>query len=109
MNKREIVIFGLGLLVGYVLVKATKSKDVVLSSTPNLPDTSSQTQEPAIVGIEAGTTQIQEPEVIEAVDEPKISDCKDKWIKFAETRKFTSAEQEQNTYNNFMTACVNQS
>ena len=109
MNKREIILFGVGFLVGYMIIRATKNNVVINPETQSLPDTFAETIPPAIAGTVAGTTQIQEPEVIETVDDPKITYCKEKWIKFAETRKFASAEQEQATYDNFMTSCVTQS
>ncbi len=109
MNKREIILFGVGFLVGYMVIRATKNNVVVNPETQSLPDTFAETIPPATAGTVAGTTQIQEPEVVETVEDPKIALCKDKWIKFAETRKFGSAEQEQATYDNFMTSCVSQS
>ena len=109
MNKRDIIFFGVGFLVGYAVIKATKNNVVVAPQRQSLPDTSAETIPPAIAGTVAGTTQIQEPEIVETVDDPKVSYCKEKWIKFAETRKFGSAEQEQQVYDNFMTSCVTQS
>jgi hypothetical protein len=105
-------LFGVGFLVGYLVIRATKKSNVVASTnTQSLPNTSAETIPPATAGTvgSAGTTQIQEPEVIETLEDPKITACKEKWIKFAETRKFGSAEQEQATYDNFMTSCVGQS
>jgi hypothetical protein len=109
MNKREIILFGVGFLVGYMVIRATKNNVVLNPATESLPDTFAETIPPATAGTIAGTTQIQEPEIVETLEDPKIADCKEKWIKFAETRKFASAEQEQATYDNFMTSCVAQS
>jgi hypothetical protein len=109
MNKREIILFGVGFLVGYMVIRATRNNVVTAPVTQSLPDTSAETIPPATAGTVAGTTQIQEPEVVEAVEDPKITGCKDKWIKYAETQKFGSQEQMQNTYDNFMTSCVAQS
>lgn len=109
MNKREVILFGVGFLVGYLVIRATKNNVVINPETQTLPDTFADTIPPAMVETVSGTTQIQEPEVIETVDDPKIAYCKEKWIKFAETRKFPSAEQEQATYDNFMRSCVVQS
>ena len=73
-----------------------------------LPDTSNQTLPPASKNepAEAGTTQIEEPEVVETLDTPKISYCKEKWIKYSENKKFGSEDQLQNTYDNYMANCV---
>ena len=111
MNKRDIIFFGVGFLVGYAVIKATKNNVVVAPQRQSLPDTFAETIPPETAGTigNAGTTQIQEPEIVETVDDPKVSYCKEKWIKFAETRKFGSAEQEQQVYDNFMTSCVTQS
>jgi hypothetical protein len=51
---------------------------------------------------------VEEPEVIETLDTPQVVLCKEKWLKFSETQKFSSQEQMQNTYDNFMTSCVGQ-
>jgi hypothetical protein len=109
MDKRGIILFGVGFLVGYMVIRATRNNIVVAPKTESLPNTFAETIPPATAGTVAGTTQIQEPEVIETVEDPEIAFCKEKWIKFAETRKFSSAEQEQATYDNFMTSCVAQS
>ena len=109
MNKREIILFGVGFLVGYMVIRATKNNVVLNPETQSLPNTFAETIPPATAGTVAGTTQIKEPEVVETVEDPEIAGCKEKWIKFAETRKFPSAEQEQATYDNFMTSCVAQS
>ena len=112
MDKRGIILFGVGFLVGYMVIRATKNNVVFNPETQSLPDTFAETIPPATVEtVEKveGTTKIQEPEIVETVDTPKIAGCKEKWIKFAETRKFASSEQEQATYDNFMTSCVTQS
>ena len=109
MNRRDIILVGAGFLFGYVVVKALNRKTTI-KEDGKLPDSSSQTLPPASTNqtAEAGTTQIEEPEVVETLDTPKIAVCKEKWIKFAETQKFGSQEQMQNTYDNFMTSCVGQ-
>ena len=109
MDNRGIILFGFGFLVGYMVIRATRNNIVVAPENQSLPDVSSQTEPPATAGAVSGTTQIKEPEVVEVVENPKIEACKEKWIKFAETRKFASAEQEQKTYDNFMTSFVAQS
>ena len=109
MNKRDLILVGVGLLVGYVVFKGKNRKTTIIEDI-KLPDTSAQTLPPDTkeTPAEAGTTQIQEPEVVETLDSPKIALCKEKWIKFSETQKFGSQEQMQNTYDNFMTSCVGQ-
>ena len=82
--------------------RVKKVAKAIPTSTQTLPPAS--TSQPA----EAGSTQIQEPEVVETLDTPKVSFCKEKWIKFSETKKFGSQEQMQNTYDNFMASCVGQ-
>ena len=108
MNKREVILFGVGFLVGYMFIRATKNNVVINPATQSLPNTFAETIPPATAGTVSGTTQIQEPEIVETPEDPKISYCKEKWIKFAETRKFASAEQQQATYDNFMASCVAQ-
>lgn len=109
MNKRDLILVGVGLLIGYVVFK-DRSRKTTLKEDIKFPDTSNQTLPPASTNTnaEAGTTQIQEPEVVETLDTPQVVICKEKWIKFAETQKFGSQEQMQNTYDNFMTSCVGQ-
>ena len=109
MNKRDIIFFSIGFLVGYAVIKTTTNNVVVNPATQSLPDTFAETIPPAKVETVAGTTQVQEPEIVETSEDPKITYCKEKWIKFAETRKFSSTEQEQTTYDNFMRSCVAQS
>lgn len=104
MNKRDIILFGVGFFVGYLIIKATKTKVVLSGEEQFRPDFEVQELES-----EVGTTQIQEPEVLETMEDPKITYCKDRWIQFASTRKFSSPEQEQMTYDNFMAGCVMQS
>jgi hypothetical protein len=109
MNKREILLLGIGFLVGYMVIRATKKNVVLNPTTQSLPNTYSETIPPQTPQTVKGTTQIQEPEVVEAVENPKIKACKDKWIRFSETQRFGSQEQMQKTYDNFMTSCVVQS
>ena len=109
MYKREITLFGIGLLVGFFVLRTSKNKIIVAPKSKNT--TNALLENASLVGTETttATTQIQEPEVVKKMEDPKIEFCKEKWIKFAEKRKFSSAEQEQTTYNNFMTNCVVQS
>lgn len=109
MENREIILFGVGFLLGYMVLGATKNKNIVAPKNQSSLDTFTETIPPKITGAVNGQTQIQEPEIVETVNYPKVSFCKEKWIKFAETRKFGSEEQEQQVYNNFMTSCVAQS
>lgn len=106
MNKREIILFGVGFLVGYMVIGATRNNVVTAPATQSLPDTSAETIPPATAGTVAGTTQIQEPEVLEAIEDPKIDFCKQNWIEYSKTIKFGSSESMQNTYDNFMTSCI---
>jgi hypothetical protein len=110
MDKRNIIIFGAGFLVGYLFLKVI-NKNKTIREDVRLPDNSSQKLPPASTNqsYESGITKIEEPEVIDKLEDPKITECKNKWIKFAEKRKFSSEEQAQNTYDNFMTSCVAQS
>ena len=110
MNKRDLIFAGAGFVVGYIVVKALNAKTTIKKDI-KLPDMSSQTLPPATTTetAEVGTTQIEQPEVVETLDTPKNGFCKEKWIKFVETRKFSSADQEQATYDNFMASCVMQS
>jgi hypothetical protein len=109
MNRRDIILVGAGFLLGYVVVK-TLNRKTTIKEDSKLPDTSTKTLLPASTSqtAEAGTTQIEEPEVVETLDTPQVVICKEKWLKFAETQRFGSQEQMQNTYDNFMTSCVGQ-
>jgi hypothetical protein len=109
MNRRDLIFAGAGFVLGFIVSKAVSKKTTVVKDM-GLPDTSNQTLPPASTNVpaEAGTTQIEEPEVIETLDTPQVVLCKEKWLKFAETQKFGSQEQMQNTYDNFMTSCVGQ-
>ena len=109
MNKRDLIFAGVGFVLGYIVCKAVSNKSTVVKDM-NLPDTSNQTLPPASTNAtaEAGTTKIEEPEVVETLDTPQVVICKEKWLKFAETQKFSSQEQTQKTYDNFMTSCVGQ-
>jgi hypothetical protein len=109
MNKRDIILLGVGFLAGYVVIKATRSNQVVAPKSQVLPATASQSQASEKTGAMSGTTKIEEPEVVEVKEDPRITACKDKWIRFAETQRFGSEEQMQKTYDNFMTSCVGQS
>lgn len=110
MNRRDLIFAGAGFVLGFIVFKAVGKKATVVKDM-NIADTSTETVTPASTNqnYESGTTKIEEPEVVEKLEAPKITECKNKWIKFAEKRKFTSEEQAQNTYDNFMTSCVAQS
>jgi hypothetical protein len=109
MNNKEIILLGLGFLVGYMVIKASRNNNIVASKNQTIPKLPIQTETTSSTNTELGTTQIKEPEVVEAIEDPKIIECKEKWIKFSETKKFNSQEQLQKTYDNFMTSCVVQS
>ena len=105
MNKKNLILVGVGILIGGLFFKSKNTKNTAVEDI-KLPDTSSQNQPPAIAGVLAGSTKIQEPEIAQTLEDPKIKDCKEKWIRFSETQKFRSQEQMESTYNNFMTSCV---
>jgi hypothetical protein len=109
MNRRDLIFAGAGFVIGFIVSKSLGKKTTVIKDM-NISDTSSQTLPPASTNApaESGTTQIEEPEVIETLDTPQVVICKEKWLKFSETQKFSSQEQMQNTYDNFMTSCVGQ-
>lgn len=107
MNKRNIILFGAGFVVGYFLFRIKSRKTITTSIDKTFPDTSSQTEPPKVLGGE--TVEVKETKTEEVYVDPRIEPCKNKWIKFAETVKFTSQEQMQSTYDNFMTTCVAQS
>jgi hypothetical protein len=106
MNTKDVILFGAGFLLGYIVFNNRKNTNVLVSQ----PSSGSQVKTESNSAINSGSTQIKEPEVTQVTeDDPKITKCKEKWVKFAETRKFGSAEQEQATYDNFMASCVVQS
>lgn len=106
MNKRNIILFVAGFVVGYFLIRVKNRKTTTTSIDKTFPDTSSQTEPPKVLGGE--TVEVEETKLEEPVD-PRIEACKEKWLKFSSTVKFTSQEQMQSTYNNYMTTCVAQS
>lgn len=107
MNNRYVVLFGAGFIVGYFLIKFKRTSTIVKSDNQVFKDTSSQTEPPKVLGGE--TAEVKETKVAEEPVDPKIEACKEKWLKFSSTVKFTSQEQMQSTYNNYMTTCVAQS
>ena len=109
MNRRDLIFAGAGFVLGFIVCKAVGKNNTVVKDM-NVPDTSKETITPETKNApaEAGTTQIEEPEVVETLDSPQIVICKEKWLKFSETQKFSSQEQMQKTYDNFMTSCVGQ-
>jgi uncharacterized membrane-anchored protein YhcB (DUF1043 family) len=50
MNKREVILFGVGVLIGYVVIRATKNNVVINPETRTLPNTFAETIPPAIAG-----------------------------------------------------------
>jgi hypothetical protein len=109
MNRRDLIFAGAGFVLGFIVCKAVGKKTTVVKDM-SVSDTTTETINPASTNApaEAGTTKIEEPEVVETLDTPQVVICKEKWLKFAETQKFSSQEQTQKTYDNFMTSCVGQ-
>lgn len=109
MNRRDLIFAGAGFVLGFIVCKAVSKKTTVVKDM-SVSDTTTETITPASKNVtaEAGTTKIEEPEVVETLDTPQIVICKEKWLKFSETQKFSSQEQMQKTYDNFMTSCVGQ-
>jgi hypothetical protein len=107
MDKRTIILFGAGFVVGYFLIKMRSNKNATASINKAFPDSSSQTEPPKVLGGEIDES-VEEKKNEEVID-PRIDPCKEKWLKFSSTVKFTSQEQMQSTYNNYMTTCVAQS
>jgi|688.fasta_scaffold685772_2 hypothetical protein len=109
MNRRDLIFAGAGFVLGFIVCKAVGKKTTVVKDM-SVSDTTTETITPASTNApaEAGTTKIEEPEVVETLDTPQVVICKEKWLKFAETQKFSSQEQTQKTYDNFMTSCVGQ-
>jgi hypothetical protein len=91
MSNREIILFGVGFLFSYVILRNVRNNAIIAPKPQSLSNLESQ---------------IKETEVVEKLEDAKTSFCKQKWINFAKTRKFGSAEQEQATYDNFMTSCM---
>jgi hypothetical protein len=83
------------------------NKNATASINKAFPDSSSQTEPPKVLGGEIDES-VEEKKIEEVID-PRIDPCKEKWLKFSSTVKFTSQEQMQSTYNNYMTTCVAQS
>jgi hypothetical protein len=102
MKDRDVILFGIGFFAVFLILKLKKGKEIIYteSSDSNLFSENAQNSEEKPNQILATSE--------ESLDSPKISYCKQNWIKFAETRKFSSSEQEQKTYDNFMTSCVAQ-
>ena len=107
MDKRNIILFGAGFVVGYFLIRMRGNKNTTTSINKTFPDTSSQTEPPKELGGE--TVEVKETQTEEVFVDPRIEPCKEKWLKFSSTVKFSSQEQMQSTYNNYMTTCVAQS
>jgi hypothetical protein len=107
MNNRHVVLFGVGFIVGYFLIKFKTKSPITKSDNQVFKDTSSQTEPPKVLGGEIDES-VEEKKTEEVID-PRIERCKEKWLKFSSTVKFTSQEQMQKTYDNYMTTCVAQS
>lgn len=107
MNNKSIFLFGAGFLIGGLLMEIKNNRRFSVSNNEAFPNKSSQTEPPKVLGGEADESKKSEI-TKEAVD-PRINACKDKWIKFSQTVRFTSQEQTQSTYDNFMSTCVGQS
>lgn len=107
MDKRNIILFGAGFVVGYFLIRMRGNKNATTSINKTFPDTSSQIEPPKVLGGE--TVEVKETQTEEVFVDPRIEPCKEKWLKFSSTVKFSSQEQMQSTYNNYMTTCVAQS
>lgn len=107
MNKKSVILFGVGIAVGYLFIKLRSNKNTTTSINKEFSDTSSQTEPPKELGGE--TAEVKEPQKSDISVDPRIEPCKEKWLKFSSTVKFTSQEQKQSTYNNYMTTCVAQS
>ena len=107
MNNRNIILFGAGFIFGFFLTKIKAKSSISKSDNEFFKDNSSQTEPPKILGGE--TAELLEVKKTEEKIDPKIEACKEKWIKFSETKKFGSQEQMQRTYDNYMTTCVAQS
>ena len=107
MSNRGIFLFGAGFLIGSFLIKIKNNRKVSVPNNEVFPNKSSQTEQPKVLGGESAESE--ETETIKETVDPRINPCKDKWIKFSQTVRFTSEEQMQSTYNNFMTTCVGQS
>lgn len=107
MNNRNVILFGAGLIIAFILIKNKKKSTIVKSDNQVFKDTSSQTEPPKVLGGEIDES-VEEKKTEEVID-PRIERCKEKWLKFSSTVKFTSQEQMQRTYDNYMTTCVAQS
>jgi hypothetical protein len=89
MNKKDILLVGVGALVGYFLVgfinknKANKS---------GLPDTSTQTAPPATGG--------------ETLVDPKLTLCEEEWAKISATMRPASGEQLKAKKDAFIADCL---
>lgn len=107
MKNRNVILFGVGFIIGYFLIKSKTKSSINKSENQVFKDTLSQTEPPKVLGGE--TAELIEVKKTEEIIDPRIEACKEKWIKFAETQKFGSQEQMQSTYNKYMTNCVAQS
>lgn len=107
MNRRDLIFVGAGFIVGYFLIKNKKKSTIIKSDNQVFKDTSSQIEPPKVLGGEIYES-VEEKKTEEVID-PRIERCKEKWLKFSSTVKFTSQEQMQRTYDNYMTTCVAQS
>lgn len=107
MNTRDFVLVGVGAVVGYLLVGITnKNKSVLEGDYMNLPDTSSQTVPPALVGANDTSSQANLPKEQSNLVDPKLTICEDNWSNYAKTKRFGSEQQAKTTHDNFITGCL---
>ena len=94
MNKRDILLVGAGLALGYFLVTyLNKNKSVAgTTSADNLPDVSAQTLPPSVAG--------------ETLVDPKVTACEAKWAQHTTTARFGSAQQMQQAHDSFIADCL---
>ena len=120
MHTRDFLLVGAGAIVGYFLAdKMNKNKAGSSVGTISLPNTSSQTVPPAeiqsgndstgtpapvIYGIDP--SQPRPPKGQETLVEPRLTLYEENWNKYAQTKRFGSAEQAQTTHDNFVTSCL---
>lgn len=126
MNTRNFVLLGTGMVIGYLLVGIiNKNKLGSGVGKTGLPDTSSQTIPPdtvsgsqlnnglndttgtsASVIYGSNSNQANLQNVKETLVDPILTLCEENWNKFAQTKRFGSAEQAKSTHDNFITSCL---
>jgi hypothetical protein len=89
MNKKDIILVGVGALVGYFLVGfINKNK----ADKTGLPDTSAQTLPPATGG--------------ETLVDPKLTSCEEKWAEYSAKMRPASVEQAKAKHDAFIADCL---